>query len=1046
VNLSKLRDVLPDRGLVAFDDGRYHLRLPPEAIDLHRFRAGIEAARARADTGDPRGAVQEFETACAEWRGPPFEESFGIAPVDAARERAERLHVDALRDYAAALLVDERPDEVVRTLEPFVDAHLTDEGLAGQLMLGLYGASRQSEALRLFARVADALDELHGVKPGPELQAIADTIVLQTATPDRARGAAPFAPVRHRRPVRFVGRPAELAALHATWARAVDGAPQLARISGEGGIGKSALVNRFVDDIAAAGGTVMAGICEPDPVEHFQPFPQLVRDALARAPATDTAPTVLGELHHLGPDFAGRLPEPDEPAAPDAGRQRLFQAVASLLTDAVGPRLIVVDDIHWAGSDSVDLFRQVLRSTRGQVMIVVTYRPDQLGDDHPFRRSLGHGRLARPDLDLTLGAMDRNELGALIDAVASSERRQEFHRSIDALEEISAGNPLWFREVLRQLELEPATPIAEILPEDFRTLIDRRLTRLDPDLRRMLGIGAVLGRVFRLETAAEIAGITVDAALDLLDVGIGNGLVVDGPAFDDYSFAHPLIRNAVYYTQVRGRRVRTHVRCAELLLERRRATGAPTWAEIARHLVAARPVSDPATTAECAQRAGDDALTRFAHGEAAEWYGAALASAEETLPAHDVARIRLDHAIALGRSGQVDASRRELRAVTDEARALGDRDLLTDAVVAMTPSEAILDATFADTLRVLADEALTHYDADDPIRVRLLRTQSMAGVYLRPEVLDAWADEADRLAARTDDPTVRYCADTVRYMAALKTDDITRLELTRAALAHCRLHGLRVEEGMTSKRLLSELLLVGDHAAFEEELARFAHHAQVTSLPTERYWVAALAATRGLMVEASAATEELIRGAARIGHQVQVAYGPGLELLQLFALRYQQGRSREVTAELRTPDDEAAPVVAGTALLAIALAESGRVEHARAVLDRAVRDRGVLLPRDNFLLGALGLFAGVAAVCGTSGQRRVLYDALMERPDRFCVFGSAGAVFGTSRHWLARLARAEADDTTAAEHLRIAARLCDDAGARYWAERARREQAELVGV
>ena len=164
----------------------------------------------------------------------------------------------------------------------------------------------------------------------------------------------------------------------------------------------------------------------------------------------------------------------------------------------------------------------------------------------------------------------------------------------------------------------------------------------------------------------------------------------------------------------------------------------------------------------------------------------------------------------------------------------------------------------------------------------------------------------------------------------------------------------------------------------------------------------------------------------------------------LFALRYQQGRSREVAPQLTTPDEAAAPIVAGTALLAIALAESGREDHARAVLDRAVRDRGVLVPRDNFLIGALGLFAGVAAICGTSGQRRVLHDALMERPDRFCVFGSAGAVFGTSRHWLARLAHAEGDDAAAATHLGIAAQLCDDAGARYWADRARRELAELT--
>ena len=74
-------------------------------------------------------------------------------------------------------------------------------------------------------------------------------------------------------------------------------------------MGKSVLVKRFIDAIADDTTTVIVGTCEPDPVELFQPFPQLVRDALALAPATDTAPALLGELHQLAPDLSDRLPE-----------------------------------------------------------------------------------------------------------------------------------------------------------------------------------------------------------------------------------------------------------------------------------------------------------------------------------------------------------------------------------------------------------------------------------------------------------------------------------------------------------------------------------------------------------------------------------------------------------------------------------------------------------------------------------------------------------------------------------------------------------------
>ena len=138
------------------DDGRYHLRVPPERIDTHRFRAGDRRRPAPPPTrATPAGRARSSRRRARNGAGRPFEGFFGIAPVDAARERLERLRLDALCDYAAALLADDRADEVVRALEPVIDDHLTHEALAGQLMLGLFHCARQSDALQLFARVAD---------------------------------------------------------------------------------------------------------------------------------------------------------------------------------------------------------------------------------------------------------------------------------------------------------------------------------------------------------------------------------------------------------------------------------------------------------------------------------------------------------------------------------------------------------------------------------------------------------------------------------------------------------------------------------------------------------------------------------------------------------------------------------------------------------------------------------------------------------------------------------------------------------------------------
>jgi len=99
----------------------------------------------------------------------------------------------------------------------------------------------------------------------------------------------------------------------------------------------------------------------------------------------------------------------------------------------------------------------------------------------------------------------------------------------------------------------------------------------------------------------------------------------------------------------------------------------------------------------------------------------------------------------------------------------------------------------------------------------------------------------------------------------------------------------------------------------------------------------------------------------------------------------------------------------------------------------------VSLPRDNLWLGATALFGGVAAAAGTAEQCAVLTAALDPLADLWCVFGAGGAVFGTTHHWLARLALAGDDREGAVGHLETAAAMCDAAGAPYWARVAQHE-------
>ncbi len=1050
VHIRHLRQALADEptaiGLLA---GRYTLTLPRPAIDVFRFEDHALAARTAAARGEPHQACSSYEAGIQEWTGAPYD---GFRDLDPLREEFTRVDVlclDVMEGYATALLDDDRAADACRTIEPMMGAHLLRETLAARLMLAMYRTGRQEDALTLFGRVKSTLRDGLGLVPSAALQGLADAIILQR--PELEISVTP--PARDRVTLRshhrteFVGRTAELRQLLGAWDQTVSGTPQLAYISGATGIGKSALASQFVDAIRATDTLVVRGRCEPDPAENFEPFPALLRTVFEHTPPTDIGPSVLGELGRLLPDLADGLPPPTPPAEPGAGRQRLFAAVGTMLAMPSRPRLIVIEDLHWARPDALLLLRHVLRAAHGQLMILVThrarrpYRPSILDD------ALASGRLANPDVRIVLDRMNRHEVGALIDSLAPVDRRANWLDQLDELLDVSDGNPLALREVLRQLELAPDANISEIAPEDIATLVARRLRRFDQPTLALIRLASVFGREFTLPHLAAAASVSPEAALDAIEQAIESGVVVELETIDRFAFANPLFRNVIHQGLTSSRRARSHLACAEVLGQEFDAHAVEgRWAEVARHLVAARPVSDADETARAARRAGQDAAERYAHRDAAVWFEHSLTSAiAGGWEPQELGRLRLEYGTALENSGELDGARVEYFLAADIARGHDDRLLLAAAVVAATPSEAVLDPVYSAVLADLATEALAHLDPADAGRIPLLRSLVMAVAYFDPSAVDRLAHEANVLAARSEDPEAQSAMLEIRYISKILHGNLAgRLAVSRDLRRHTDAHRLLRHAGTASRRLLVELLVNGVLDEFDQELALMTRTATDTSIPADLYWSSAFRATRSLMRNASELSEELVRGAALIGKQLQIQTSDGVFMLQTFAMRYQQGRTREITSGLQTPAKSAPQILAGTALLAISCAEAGRLDTASALLDHAVADGVVHLQHDNFFLAAAGLFGGVAAACGSAEQRGALRRVLDPHADNFCVFGAGGAVFGTHHHWLARLAVADGDLEQARGHLQRAAELCDTAGATYWADRARHEASELA--
>ncbi|GAA1314768.1 AfsR/SARP family transcriptional regulator [Saccharothrix xinjiangensis] len=304
--ISALRKLFADAGRAGAISTRppgYLLRLDADEVDSLRFAELVAAARAQADAGAPTEAAATLHTALELWRGPALAD----IPGDVVRRSATVLEEQRLAALEARLRLDlvlGRHREVVGELHALVAEHPLRERLHGFLMLALYRAGRQAEALEVGRRLRTVLVEELGLEPGPELQDLEQSILrrdpaLGVAEPPPPPGppaepaafavpavsTAPPASERHAsRPVEVVPRqlPASIADFTgreehlAEIVRLLDvdgqeawGMPIVA-VSGRGGVGKSTLATRAAHQLSARypDGQLYADMCSANGNDH----------------------------------------------------------------------------------------------------------------------------------------------------------------------------------------------------------------------------------------------------------------------------------------------------------------------------------------------------------------------------------------------------------------------------------------------------------------------------------------------------------------------------------------------------------------------------------------------------------------------------------------------------------------------------------------------------------------------------------------------------------------------------------------------------------
>ena len=381
-----LRQALPAREeVLPPGDAGYRLLIPRDALDVARFADAAVQARELAAAGRPREALERFEQALGVWRGEAYADFHGMHAFESERVKLAEERLDVVLGYCRLLLDHGGEDEVVRMLPEFVAAHHEREDLVACLMLGYFRCGRQRDALDLFGRVRADLVE-SGLQPGEALVKLAETIVVEPESLSQHRTVLPVRGTRIGRRDTVVGREEERGRLEDAWAAA---------IGRRSATGLRARGRRHRQ--VGAGPPLRARA--PDGRRRDRSLRARRRSAsTSRSPPSSarcsravssrsSPPALIAELARLAPDLEDALPDPPPSIDPAAGRQRLFDAVAAVLVEAHRPRVLVIEDLHWADADTIAMLRHVLRETRGQLLLLGTFR-DDMDASKPFSRAV----------------------------------------------------------------------------------------------------------------------------------------------------------------------------------------------------------------------------------------------------------------------------------------------------------------------------------------------------------------------------------------------------------------------------------------------------------------------------------------------------------------------------------------------------------------------------------------------------------------------------------------------------------------------------------
>jgi DNA-binding winged helix-turn-helix (wHTH) protein/tetratricopeptide (TPR) repeat protein len=441
----------------------------------------------------------------------------------------------------------------------------------------------------------------------------------------------------------LLGRSRELIDLQGRLEATLRGSRQIVFIAGEPGIGKTALVDHFLDlDSTNRATRVARGEC----LEHFgdrEPYYAML-DALSRAARSWTEGDLVGALKRYAPTWLLQMPAliPDEEFEKirqiclGVSRERMLREMSEALEvlASVRPLILVLEDLHWADAATVDLIASIAnRRSPAPLLLIGTYRPVELiVAEHPLKTLKqelhGHGRCVELQLDV-LGRADTGEF--LARRFPLNDFPQEFG---DLIYRVTDGHPLFLLNAIdyavsRNLVTETGgcwtlrRQVSQLqvgVPENVMQMIDRQMDRLSAEEKAILESASVCGVESRPDWIASVMGADPIDVEEKCESLVRRKLFLkaaDETAIEStvsrYVFIHSLYREAFFRLVAPRRRRQLHDSFGSCLERDFAGREREVSAELAYHF---QNGSDPLRAVRYLSMASQRAVRRHSPGEA----------------------------------------------------------------------------------------------------------------------------------------------------------------------------------------------------------------------------------------------------------------------------------------------------------------------------------------------------------------------------------------------------------------------------------------------